>query len=222
MRLNRGRPRADGGFTLIELLITLVIMGVITVPLGNFMLAYFKNVSQTTARLNESHDAQIAAAYFAQDVAGLGTRNRSTLRQSVWQGSTAGAPYSCGSGTPVLLLAADRFAGPGTATVIETAYVTNTIGGELQLQRVTCAGSSAAATTVVVAHNIDPAAPPSVTCTVTPWPWIDPFASSCTGSDRGPLGNWVPTAVSMSLSIRTVGDTGSAYAVTLTGVRRQT
>ena len=58
----------DAGFTLTELLITMVIIGVITVPVADLMISYFTNSNTTLSRLNESHDEQIATAYFSEDV----------------------------------------------------------------------------------------------------------------------------------------------------------
>ena len=75
----------ESGFTLIELLITFVVMGVIFVPLTNFFIQYLDTYNQTQQRLSVSHDLQIAAVYFSQDVANTGLRNQAT-------GQTAFAP----------------------------------------------------------------------------------------------------------------------------------
>ena len=58
----------EGGFTLVELLITIVIIGIIVPALAAGVLSILHNSNTTTQRLYESHDAQIAAAYFANDV----------------------------------------------------------------------------------------------------------------------------------------------------------
>jgi prepilin-type N-terminal cleavage/methylation domain-containing protein len=211
----RSERHDDDGFTLIELLIAIVIMGVITLPLGNLIIGYFQNTTQTTARLNESHDAQIAATYFAQDTASIGTRNATTqlLNQSVWQGNFSGAPYVCGAGTPVALFAWDEFtAGPSNpATVIEVAYVTQTVGTERQFRRVYCPGPAGTPTTAVLGHDLDPATALSVTCLV------NGSTTACEGT-----GAAVPTTVQVTLNMKDPADSGSAYTVTLTGQRRQT
>jgi hypothetical protein len=193
------------------LIITVVILGVITVPLGNLIIEYFKNVTQTTARLHESHDAQIAAAYFAQDAASIGTRNQTTqvLNQSVWQGSTAGGPYACGTGTPIVLFAWDEFTGPGVFKIIEVAYVSQIVGTERQLLRVYCPGPAGTPTTAVLAHNLDPAAPPSVECL------INGATTSCNSAS-------VPTTIKVTLNSKDPTDSGSGYTVIFTGQRRQT
>jgi len=58
----------EGGFTLVELLITIAIMGIIVPALAVGVVSILHNSNTTTQRLYESHDAQIAAAYFANDV----------------------------------------------------------------------------------------------------------------------------------------------------------
>jgi prepilin-type N-terminal cleavage/methylation domain-containing protein len=206
--------RMDGGFTLIELLLTIVIVGVITLPLGNLVIEYFQNSTKAAARLNESHDAQIAAAYFAQDVGSIGRRNQSsqTLVQSVWTGTTTPAPpYVCGSNTtPVLLLAWDQFTGPGTTpTTIEVSYITQTVGTETRLVRLRCSGTSAVDSSAVLAHDIDPGAAPAVVCS-------GGGSASCTDYPS------VPTTIKLVLSINDRFDRGAAYSLTLTGQRRQT
>lgn len=213
--LRAGSARRDGGFTLIELLITVVIMGVITIPLGNLIIEYFQNAAQTTGRLAESHDAQIAAVYFAQDAASIGTRDATTgvLKQSVWQGSASGAPYTCGSATPVVLFAWDQYNSASIssgATVIEVAYQVNTVGTERQLQRVYCGGPSATPSMAVLGHDLDPSTDPSVTCL------LSGTAEAC-----GNSGSNTPTTVQLTLTMKDAADSAN-YQVTLTGQRRQT
>jgi prepilin-type N-terminal cleavage/methylation domain-containing protein len=206
MLSRRGR---DAGFTLIELLITITIMGVITVPLGNLVISYFQNRVQVTARLSESHDAQIAAAYFAQDAASVGRRDSSNvLQQSVWAGSTTGAPYSCGTGgTPVLLLAWDQFDNSGGKTTIEVAYRTDGTGS--QLLRYSCPGPSASQVSTTVMHDLVSA---TVGCPTS--------ATNC-GDNPG-----VPTQLKVTLTIKdptdSETDASKYYTVTLSGQRRQT
>lgn len=65
----------ERGFTLVELLVAIVILGIIAVPLGNVIIGYLRNTDATTARLSESHDAQVSAAYFSADVASVGVRS---------------------------------------------------------------------------------------------------------------------------------------------------
>lgn len=210
--MKRTRLRADdAGFTLIELIITIVIMGVITLPLANFMLAYLKNYTQTESRLSDSHDIQIATAYFSQDVANIGLRSTTSPydpQTSVW---TTGFPANyCGStlgGTTLLLLAWDDqtwSAASGTATkaVDSVAYIA--IAGTLR--RAACSGSSVSATTLqsntAMAHNLfyPDAANPS------------PATTSGSGT--------VPSGVSLKLSIKGETDTAPSY-ITLSGQRRQ-
>jgi prepilin-type N-terminal cleavage/methylation domain-containing protein len=164
--MTRPPPRnRDGGFTLIELLITVAIMGVITVPLANFVIAYFANLTQTQARLSASHDVQIAAAYFSQDV--------QEMNQLV---TPTGS--SCGSarGTTVLLMTTDDWTvanNTGTDNVHNIAYVA--VAGTLH--RIYCASGSTISSDATIVHNYASAsvscipsctgAPSSVTLNVT-------------------------------------------------------
>ena len=116
-RLKRRARRDDAGFTLIELVITIAIMAIITIPLGNFMLQYLTTYNDTQTRLSDSHDMQIAAAYFSQDVGNTGLRDAvtTTPKQSIWIPAAPPAPGGfpttyCGSslgGTTLLLLGWD-------------------------------------------------------------------------------------------------------------------
>jgi len=58
----------DAGFTLIELLVSVVILGFIVAALSTALIAVIHNTNGTSQRLAESHDAQVAAAYFGNDV----------------------------------------------------------------------------------------------------------------------------------------------------------
>jgi prepilin-type N-terminal cleavage/methylation domain-containing protein len=69
MARHRRNDREDG-FTLIELLLTVSIGGLLAVALMTTVAVSFQAADSTSARFEESQDAQIAAAYFAADVAG--------------------------------------------------------------------------------------------------------------------------------------------------------
>jgi prepilin-type N-terminal cleavage/methylation domain-containing protein len=206
-------PRTDSGFTLIELLITMVIIGVITLPLGNLVIGYFRNTVQTQARANVSHDEQIAAAYFGEDVGSIGMRNTDlTVKQSVWYPSAVGAPITCGSGvTAFLALAWDEHTSAGVRTTSEAVYGTRSQSDngrvEQQLVRLHCANSSAAPdSTAVLAHNL--VSTPTVTC--------DGSASNCPSSTN------LPSVIVMTVVLKDPDLASSAnYTVTLTGQRRQ-
>jgi prepilin-type N-terminal cleavage/methylation domain-containing protein len=216
MRLRRG---ADG-FTLVELLIAIVILGIITVPLSNVVIGYFRNTDATTARLIESHDAQISSAYWAQDVASIGTRSTTSpfaLNQSVETGVAYNAGlYQCGAaGTPsaIVRLAWDDSSGPGTtATLVRVAYVVRAAPGQTQLtelHRLRCQGSAAVVSDVTLAHDLDPSTPLTVACLGT------------SGVNCAAAGPDVPKSVTLTLTIKDPKSLGAAYVVKLTGQRRQ-
>ena len=206
--------REDDGFTLVELIIAILIIGVITVPLGNVVIGFLKNSDATTARLLESDDAQITSAYWAQDVASIGTRSADyTFKQSVETAPTVvpydSGLYPCGAAaTPdaIVRLAWDDFTRDGLLTVVRVAYVvTQTAAGPTELHRLRCEGSATPVSDVILAHDLDPdpLKPPTVTCSTT-----------C----NAPA---VPASVTIKLNLRDPNNHGSAYVIELTGQRRQ-
>lgn len=206
------RGRDDRGVTLIEVLIAMAILTVIMVPLGNAMISFFRNTDETNGRLSESHDAQIAAAYFAQDVQSLGRRDWGAtgfgLQQSIEVNvASAGGLFPCAPGTPNAVI---RFLWDDTtAGVVRVSYVVQTVGTERQLHRIVCIGSSAVSSDVVLAHNLDPAAA------------VGPAAcaTSCVGGVGVPA---VPQWVKLTLTLKSPATTGAGLNVTLVGQRRQT
>src|SRR5437773_2680150 len=98
----------ERGVTLPEVLVAVAILAIIIIPLGDAMIGFVSNTDATTRRMIESHDVQIATAYFAQDIQNLGVRDWSSpsptlaLRQSINNSS-----YPCGTGTSVIRLAWD-------------------------------------------------------------------------------------------------------------------
>ena len=207
------RARDERGFTLTELLITLVILGAIAVPLGNALIGFIRHTDDTTRRLSESHDIQIAAAYFAQDVQSVGARDWSAfpypLRQSIEANApAAGGLYPCGApGLPaavVRLAWDDPQSASATPPVVRVSYVVVTAGVERQLRRVVCSGSAIPVSDLVLAHNVDV---------------VDPVLSCSSPCASAPA---VPSSVTLTLSIRNPNSMGSAVSVDLTGQRRQT
>jgi prepilin-type N-terminal cleavage/methylation domain-containing protein len=201
------RARDDDGFTLIELLVTIVIMGVIIVPLGNAFNTFLQNTDTTIRRVGESHDAQVSAAYFAQDASSIGERDSSgALIQSVETASTSQFT-ACGSATPVIGFAWDDYTSTTASGQVRVVYVIRVVGTERQLHRLVCLDASTAPSVdLVVIHNLDSSAP-TVTCS----------PSDCSGTASA-----APQWVKLALSIKNPANPGSPLPVTLFGQRRQT
>jgi prepilin-type N-terminal cleavage/methylation domain-containing protein len=207
----RSLRESEGGFTLIELLVTVVIMGIITVPLGNFMLEYLANATDTQDRISDSHDMQIATAYFSQDVGNTGmhaTAAPYAYVASAWKptSSTLPSPYcGQGAGSLVLLLKWDAWtvataggASTGTNDPASVAYV-NEAG---VLHRIYCATGTAASADVTLVHNLSAA---SVNC-----------GASANCDSPTP-----PAVIKLTLTIAGTGDRAAPDPVTITGQRRQ-
>ncbi|MEV6872994.1 prepilin-type N-terminal cleavage/methylation domain-containing protein [Amycolatopsis sp. NPDC051128] len=207
--------RSDDGFTLIELLLAIVILGVITVPLSDVIIGATQTTTTTSDRFEVSHDAQISAAYFAQDVAMTGLRDYSgqiangTVPYS--PSIQVGAAYNAGgqvcgtAATPdaVVRLLSDDWdtttTPDATRRTAIIAYYPNPAGTELH--RLRCLGSATPVSDTIVAHNVKPGTP-AVTC-----------ASTCADAA-------LPLWVKLIFTAVTVH--ADPYLITLFGQRRQT
>ena len=208
MFVNRLR-RSDAGVTLVEVLIAIVILGIIMVPLANALIMFLRNTDNINRRLNESHDIQISAAYLTQDVQSIGVRDWAggypfMLKQSVEVAAPHdGGLYPCGpAGTPAAVV---RFAwdnptaAAGQPPVAVASYVDQVVGGERQLRRITCDGTTVTSNVVLV-HNLAGVDPP--VCSTDP----------CT----------VPAWVRLTVRVQDPTRTGLPVTITLSGQRRQT
>lgn len=203
-------PKDDSGVTLVELLVAIVLLGIILVPLGNALYSFLRNTNATSDRLAESHDAQIATAYFAQDVQSIGVRSWGTSPFSfVSSVETTGVTattgtYQCGPATdpnPVIRMAWDDPTGANNRALVKIVYVVRSVSGEQQLHRLRCDGASTTPTSdAVLAHNVSAVGTPVLT-----------------GPQAG-----VPQSISVTLSLKGPANNGAAFDVILYGQRRQT
>ena len=193
----------EAGFTLIELVLTIAILGIIMVPLTNFLISYFQNSVQVEDRLGDSHDIQIMSAYFSQDVANTGLhtygptpQSVATPVQSVW---VDGTPPPCAPGlNTVLLLKWDSWTpsgGSGTSTDHSAAYGVRNGA----LHRVTCTGTTQTSDIAVV-HEYESA---TVTC-----------STDCTAATP-------PDTITLTVRIQSRSGDQAATVAALTGQRRQ-
>jgi prepilin-type N-terminal cleavage/methylation domain-containing protein len=211
MQLTRAlrRAREDRGFSLIEVLITVVILGIIILPLTNAVIGYFRNTDETTNRLSVSNDVQFVSNYFGQDVASVGHRDASfALTQSVETDvNPIGGLFPCGvfrGPQQQLRMRWDIVTGTTTTSEVRVAYF---VDADQQLHRIQCNnGSRTVATDQVLAHDV--VGPPTVAC--------KPVAVlGCNALTP-------PQSVTMTLTLQAPDSTDDAITVTLTGQRRQT
>jgi len=211
------KATGDNGFTLVELLLAIAISAIVLGAVTQVVIVFLKTSDQTTARLVESRDTQTTSAYFANDVAAIGTRDYAdatnpVLKQSVEVGvANTGGLYPCGtSGTASVRLTWDDVtkgpltADPPVTTVTRVAYSAEAVGTRFALHRLLCRGSSTVVSDSVIAHDLTVA--PSIACDVT-----------CSGS-----GTAVPSTITMTLTSKDLLSRLAPATVTLLGQRRQT
>ena len=148
--------RDDHGFTLIELLLSVMLMGTIVAAVSGALLVMFTTTEDTTQRLSESPDLQIASVYFGSDVQSAEVVDVAT--------------GTCGSDpglTPLLDLSwRDPGALPaiGDDTNRTASYFVATAGNQRQLVRKLCVGAEVPHATTLV-NYVNPTTMPTVTCT---------------------------------------------------------
>ena len=222
MRAATVTKRDDRGFTLVETLIVVVLLSVIVPVLGLAFNTMLAQTATTQNRLEVSHDAQLANAYFAEDVASIGVRDGSGgLLQSVETNAPAtGGKFPCGPGTlpnASVRFAWDELSGGSTEvrTRVVVSYVIVPDGAERQLRRVVCRTTPAPESPTptapivdqVVAHHVSATTAPTLSC------WSS-ASTDCVGATP-------PNRVSLGLTIA-YPDDPEPLTVTLTGQRRQT
>lgn len=197
--------REDDGYTLVELLVAIVIIGIIVAPIANAVIGYLHNTDTTAARLNESHDQQIASAYWQQDVSSIGVRSstydQTTHNFPLQQSVNNAFPCSPAPASPLITLSWNQYDSSGSATLNSVAYYRDATS--TQLLRVHCTESTVDST-ATLAHNLDPATAPVVRCD----------GGSCTSA--------VPASMSLTFTTGDPSDPRKLTAVTLSGQRRQT
>lgn len=145
--------RDDDGFTLVELVLAVTLMGVVIGAVASAMIVMFTTTGETTERLSESPDLQMAAAYFGSDVQSAKTFTGSC--------GPAGAAL-------VTLSWTDPGASPNPAVADDTErtvrYVVETAGTQKTLVRYACTNSGSADKTMLV-DFVNPASTPTLACT---------------------------------------------------------
>lgn len=189
--------RREDGFTLIELMVVLSIMTVVLAAVGTAIITVLKITDDTSSRMSESHDAQLASAYFANDV-----------ESAVTVTTTSGGYGPCGNSNAIVNFEWKDIGIGNTNTAVATStvasYATSTVGTQIRLERQFCErGPSSAvynlARTDAIATLVQSVSPLS----------CDPVGCAC------------PQSVSPGFCTVTLDVTdNSGYRFTLTGTRR--
>jgi prepilin-type N-terminal cleavage/methylation domain-containing protein len=147
----QGQRHGEAGFTLAELLVVIALLGVISGVLAMAFVVSGRSASDTSQRLKESHDAQIASAYLATDV------------QSATSLTSSTCPTTSSLSGSVNLI---NFSYDGQNSIASWYY--GSTGREQQVVRAFCAPGGGVVSDAPIVHFAGAA--PAVTC-------IDP--SSC-------------------------------------------
>jgi prepilin-type N-terminal cleavage/methylation domain-containing protein len=153
------RGRGDDGVTLVELLVCIVLMGVLASALTMSFFASTRSIDQSSLRMANTHDSQMAASSFSTDMQSA---------KWVWTDVAPSGFETCGSGDSDSIV---TFAWPGSDSgdqLIRVAtYRRIDQGGERQLVRQLCSGPlfgpTTLTSTVVIAHNLY-GSDPTVAC----------------------------------------------------------
>jgi prepilin-type N-terminal cleavage/methylation domain-containing protein len=125
--------RNEDGMTLIELLISVVLLGIIIVPLTSAMITGLINTGDAQARLSESRSPLFTSTYFANDAQNADVNGISTAASPV-----------CGSGTNIV-----SFTWTEDTTQYSASYVKDTSGSTPVLKRYTCTGGTSTGSNTV-------------------------------------------------------------------------
>lgn len=160
----RATLRDDGGFTLVELLIAIAILAIIMVPLATGVMSILHNSTGTVETLNESHDAQITAAYFPIDA------ESADVSGTAVSGSNNDSRCDKSGTTPVVRFAWTEYStAGGVAAYKVVVYSTESSGSAFLLRRQVCQGttygglSSTPVSNLIVSHNLQSTSSWSIT-----------------------------------------------------------
>jgi Tfp pilus assembly protein PilV len=152
--------RSEAGVTLIELMIAVLLLAVVMVPLTGLMIDALKNTAQAQQRLSESRSPLFTSTFFADDA-------QSADATGI---TVPPAAPACGGGTNLV-----SFTWSENATQYKASYVSNTVRGQLVLQRNFCKDSNPVKVTTVAPVV---SGTPTVICTNSAGSTV----SSCAGT----------------------------------------
>ncbi|MGZ7018438.1 MAG: Ig-like domain-containing protein [Acidimicrobiia bacterium] len=145
-RLERLRSRkGQHGYTLVEVVATVVILGIIMVPLGTAMVVGFRTVFGIQERLANSADVQRLSTYFPSDVASVDSDGVNPARVE-----DQGICKANATEQSLITFRWDKDLGENGQTVVR--YLARGSGSNSEVVRRICRGSAAPVETVLANH----------------------------------------------------------------------
>jgi prepilin-type N-terminal cleavage/methylation domain-containing protein len=146
------RP-ADEGFTLVELMVAVAILGIVMGAITAATIVGLRTTDETSTRLSESHNAQMASTFFAHDVA------------SASDVSLTDTACSGGATVVVRFAWSEYTTAAGTSVPKVASYVVEHDAAEKRLVRRLCAGAGVTLVgSVAVVHFPLSVANPVIAC----------------------------------------------------------
>ena len=142
--LRRGRATQQG-YTLIEVVASVVILGIIMVPLGTAMAFAYRTVFGMTERMAQTTDVRVLSTYFPSDVASVDTDGVNPTRVE-----DQGICKATASEQSLITFRWDKDLGENGQTVVR--YLARGSGLDSELLRRACHGSDAPNETVLAKH----------------------------------------------------------------------
>jgi len=194
------RSREDSGFTLIEVLIVVVVLPLVIGAIALGFITLLQNKDATSQRFSDSHDAQIASAFFVRDVKSADTVSTSSVSICSKTSYLVGFSWSSLNSS-------------GTSVTNASVYTIDATAGTID--RTSCTTSSSS---VTVVHNSIPLAS-GATVTSCPASGIGVGATKCAVANGTPYAAVTVSCGDGTTTCANSGATATTPTTTNSGVK---